>query len=108
MTTLALRDMTAALPEAARMATEIVVDNPVSCALLASTVILAPRVALRLVRPRTPLEALALAVVLQFGLTYGLGKAVTSGLLPIRVRDHHGCLHRIGEIPDADCPDPAA
>jgi hypothetical protein len=78
------------VPGAAHLAAEIVVDNPVQCAVLASAVVLVPRVAVRLVRPRTFGEALALFVLLQAGLTYGLGKAVTSGLVPLYLRND-GC-----------------
>lgn len=94
------------LPESAKLAAEIAVDNPVQCAGIVAAVVLAPRVAMRLVRPRTFGEALALAVLLQIGLTYGLAHAINSGLVPLRLRGAHDKLYALHG--DADhSPDPA-
>lgn len=80
------------LPEAAANITQLVVDNPAQFALMTAGTIVIARAAFNIVRPRTLLEALALAVVLQIGLPQAALAAIDHGWLKFKVRDAHGCL----------------
>ena len=103
-TTSQIRDR---LPEAARVLAEVVVDNPLPCAVLFSSTIVVPRLAVRLVRPRGVLEAVALAVLVQAGFTYAAARLTgPGGPLELRVRDQDGIPRPVGQI-DADRADPA-
>ena len=86
------------LPEVAKRLTEVVVDNPMTMGLVFASSFLLPRVAVRLVRPRTPLEGLALLFLLSAGTGYAVTKLTgPGGLMELKLRDHV-----------ADSPDPAA
>lgn len=85
-----LEQLAELVPEAARQTAQLAVDNPLTFTVAISAGIVAPRLAFRLVRPRTLLEVIALGVLLEVGLTYGLARAVSSGLLPVYIRDPAG------------------
>lgn len=80
------------LPELARATVQLAVDNPAQVGLVVAGSIVATRAALNIVRPRTPLEALALFVVLQVGVPVLATKAIEHGWLSLRVRDEAGRL----------------
>lgn len=80
------------LPELAARMTELVVDNPWQIALLLAGAITVTAAARNVVRPRTALEALALAAVLEAGCAYGTSYVITAGVIPFKVRDEHGEL----------------
>jgi hypothetical protein len=94
------------VPELAARMTQLVVDNPWQVALLLAGAITVTTAARNIVRPRTALEALALAAVLEAGCVYGTGYVITAGVIPFRVRDEHGELVPAAE--HARCADPAA
>jgi hypothetical protein len=80
------------LPGAVAAITRVVADNPGQFALIAAGTMVATRAAFNLVKPRTALEALALAVVLQVGLPVLATRAIERGWLKFRTRDADGCL----------------
>lgn len=92
-----------AIPEAVAGLTEIVVDNPGQCTLLLAGSVVLSRAAFRIVQPRTALQGLALAVVLQVGIPALATQAMERGWLRLRVRDADGCL-----VPLAVKNDPGA
>lgn len=96
------------LPAAAARFTELIVDNPAQFGLLIAGTIVVTRAAVNIVRPRTPLEAFALMVVLQIGLPLLATKALERGWLQLQVRDEDGQLVPL-QIWDAgaDRADPA-
>lgn len=96
------------LPEVARKLAQVTADNPATIALIFAGAVVATRAATNVVRPRTPFEALCLAVVLQAGLSAAAVRAVEAGWLPLKIRDHHNCLVPVwppGPDDDAACPD---
>jgi hypothetical protein len=100
-----------ALPEAAGKAAQIVADNPGQFALLMAGTVVLTRVAARIVRPRTPLESVALMIVLQVGLPQLAMTAMARGWLKFRLRDDDGNLISFipGEVePDAPPATPQA
>jgi len=93
------------LPGVAADVTELVVDNPATFAVIAASSLVATRVAVRIVRPRNLLEALALVLVLELTLPRLALVAVDRGWLPpIRVRDASGRLVPLGELGGDDAP----
>lgn len=90
------------LPELARGVTQLAVDNPTSLALLLSGAYLSGKVAAQIVRPRGPLECLALVLVVNAAVAYGAGRLVRSGVVPIRVRIDGELveLGRLGRCPE--------
>lgn len=80
------------LPDVAAGITQLVVDNPAQVALMTAGTVVIARAAFNIVRPRTVLEALALAVVLQIGLPRLASAALEHGWIKFKVRDAHGCL----------------
>jgi hypothetical protein len=80
------------LPGAVAAITRVVADNPGQFALITAGAMVATRAAFSLVKPRTALEVLALAVVLQVGLPVLATTAVERGWLKFRTRDAAGCL----------------
>jgi hypothetical protein len=90
----------AAAPEAARRMVQLAADNPAQMAVLVSGAYVAGGIAGRLFRPRGPLEAAALLIVLNAGIVWGLPKLLSSGVIRLRVRDAHGCLHYLDERPE--------
>lgn len=80
------------LPAAVERVTQLVVDNPGQFGLLVAGDIVATRVLMNLVRPRTPIEGLAVMVVLMAGLPLVAGAAVSRGWIKLRVRDEDGKL----------------
>lgn len=79
-------------PIAACEFTQLVVDNPAQFALITAGSVVAMRAAVNIVRPRTPLQGLALMVVLQAGLPVLARTAMDRGWLRFRVRDADGNL----------------
>jgi hypothetical protein len=86
------KSVTEALPEAVQRVTQVLVDNPGQFALIAAGTLVAARAAMNIVRPRTPLQALALFVVLEVGLPKAVMLAAEKGWLTFRVRDEDGQL----------------
>jgi hypothetical protein len=80
------------LPEAVKTLTQIVVDNPGQFVLLGSGALVFGRALANLVKPRTPLEALALFVFAEAAGAYLAKQAVDRGILRFKVRDANGCL----------------
>jgi hypothetical protein len=93
-----LEQLRQGLPDAAAAVTQVIVDNPGQFALIAAGALVAMRAAANIIRPRTPLEALALMVVLQVALPPLAMHAVSRGWLKLKVRDADGCLVPL-EIP---------
>lgn len=79
-------------PHVAAGVAQVIVDNPGQFALVAAGTVVITRAAFRLVHPRTPLEALALFVVLQVGLPHLAMLGIEKGWLTFKVRDAEGCL----------------
>lgn len=80
------------LPGRAAAAVTVIADNPVQFGVLIAADIVACQLAVNLVRPRTPLQALALMVVLVAGLPAAAEQAIVRGWIPLRVRDKNGNL----------------
>ena len=80
------------LPHVAAVATQLVVDNPVQFGLVAAGSLVLARAAVNIVKPRTPLEFLALLCVLEFASPLLIRKAMDTGLLKFRIRDESGQL----------------
>jgi hypothetical protein len=85
------------VPEAVRDVTQVVVDNPGQVAVVFAGTVVLTRVLANLMRPRGPLEFLALAVTCQVAGTFLAARAVDAGLLRFRVRG-----------PDGELPAPGA
>jgi hypothetical protein len=79
-------------PEGAAVITQTIIDNPGPIAVVGAGAIVATRIAVRAMRPRTGLEAIALIVLLQLTLPKLAGLAVERGWLTFRVRDCEGRL----------------
>lgn len=97
-------------PRTAAGITQVIVDNPGQFALVTAGAIVITRAALRIVHPRTPLEALALFVVLQVGLPHLAMLGVEKGWLTFKVRTSDGQLVPLlpgGVIGDVAPPPPA-
>ena len=87
------------LPVLAAAATEIVVDNPAMFAGVVAGTIVLTRAAVRIVRPRSLLEVLALVVVLELTIPQLARVAIERGLLPpVKVRDADGRLVRLADL----------
>lgn len=80
------------LPFMVAKVVEVVVDNPAQMALILAGGVVIGRAAANIVRPRTPLQALALMVVLQVGTPLLMSEAVKRGWIKFRVRDENGDL----------------
>jgi hypothetical protein len=80
------------LPGIAKNFTQVVVDNPGQFAMVAAGTIVLTRAAVNLVRPRGPLEALALMVFLQLAIPRAAMAAVDRGWITFRVRTPDGRL----------------
>lgn len=80
------------LPEVAGRITQLLVDNPGQFGLLVAGDVVAGRVLLNLVRPRTAAEALAVMAVLVAGLPALNMLAVRKGWIRLRIRDDDGAL----------------
>lgn len=84
------------VPEAVREITQVVVDNPGQVAVIFAGTVVMTRVVANLMRPRGPLEFLALAITCQAAGTFLAAKAVDAGLLRFRVRGPDGELPAAG------------
>ena len=71
---------------------QIVVDNPGQFALITAGTMVAAQMAVNLMKPRTPGQALALFIVLQVTLPKLAWAAVEKGWITFRVRDCDGQL----------------
>lgn len=91
------------LPAKVARVTELAVDNPGPLVLLVAGDIVLTRTVMNLVRPRTPLEGLAVMVVLMAGLPALAGHAISRGWIRLRIRDENGNLIPLLEEPG--CPD---
>lgn len=80
------------VPDVVGAMTQIVVDNPGQIALITAGSMVAAKMALNLMKPRTPAEAIALFVVLQVALPRLAWAAVEKGWLTFRIRDEDGNL----------------
>lgn len=80
------------LPDAVGKMAEVVVDNPGQIALIAAGSMVAAKMALNLMKPRTPGEAIALFIVLQVVLPRLAWACVEKGWITFRVRDDDGNL----------------
>lgn len=80
------------VPETVRNVVQVVVDNPGQVAVVFAGTVVMTRVVANLMRPRGPLEFLALAITCQAAGTYLAAKAVDAGLLRFRVRGPDGEL----------------
>jgi hypothetical protein len=87
---LSVEQMRRAVPETVRNVTQVVVDNPGQVAVVFAGSVVMTRVVANLMRPRGPLELLALMITCQAAGTYLAAKAVDAGLLRFRVRGPDG------------------
>lgn len=79
-------------PEAAKIMTQLLVDNPVPFGLTMAGTVVVTKILVNAVKPRTFLEALA-TMVAAYGLcAVGSAEAIKRGWLAFKVRDEHGCL----------------
>jgi hypothetical protein len=102
------------LPGAAQALTQFVVDNPAQVAVTAAGVVVAQRVAFNLVRPRTPLQGVALVIVMEVLTPWLLRQAIEHEVISFRLRDGDGgfvsaceLLRALRGDGDAASPDPA-
>lgn len=86
--------------------TQLAVDNPGQFAVLIAGTVVITRAAFNLVRPRTPLQAVALMIVLEVGVPRLAAAALEHGWIRLRVRDDHGRL--IDYEPGLGLPDATA
>lgn len=89
---LSVEQMRKRVPEAIRELAQVTVDNPGQIAVVFAGTVVMTRVVANLMRPRGPLEFLALAVTCQAAGTYLAAKAVDAGLLRFRLRGPDGEL----------------
>jgi hypothetical protein len=87
-----LGELRNAAPEAVSRAARIIVDNPGQMAVMAAACIVAAQVAGNVMRPRTAVQAVALAIVLQVGMGKLAAAAVERGWLEFKIRDDDGHL----------------
>lgn len=86
------------LPGAVSKAAEIVVDNPMSTALALSGAIVGARVLDRLIKPQTPLMALAGGLVTYAVLGYCMREAIDRGIVDFRLRDGNGGYRKLSDM----------
>jgi hypothetical protein len=89
---LSVDSMRRAVPETVRDVVQVVVDNPGQVAVLFAGGVVMTRVMANLMRPRGPLELLALMITCQAAGAYLGSKAVDAGLLRFRLRGPDGEL----------------
>lgn len=87
------------LPAAAAAVTQVLVDNPAQFVLIGAATLVATRALANLVKPRTPVQALAVFIVMQVGSQALIKKAISEGWLKFRIRDEEGHLVPL-EVPD--------
>jgi hypothetical protein len=85
------------VPETVKTVVQVAVDNPGQVAVIFAGSVVMTRVVANLMRPRGPLEFLALVITCQAAGTYLAARAVDAGLLRFRVRG-----------PDGELPAPGA
>jgi hypothetical protein len=81
-----------AIPEGVKQITQVAIDNPAQFALISAGTMVAARAAFNVVRPRNALEAVALLLVLQVGMTQLGGLAADRGWIKFRIRNEAGEL----------------
>lgn len=86
------------LPGAASVATRFALDNAGPVAITLAGMLVLNQLAYRAVRPRTPVQALALAVVLIAAEPVMVQELVKRRVLKFTVRCHAGCPHDLGEL----------
>lgn len=86
------------LPGAAKIATQFAVDNAGQVGLTLAGMLVLNELAVRAVRPRTPLMALALGAVLVTAEPLLVEQLVRRGVLKFTVRCPEGCRHDLGEL----------
>lgn len=80
------------VPEVVRDVVQVAVDNPGQVAVVFAGSVVMTRVLANLMRPRGPLEFLALVITAQAAGTYLAARAVDAGLLRFRLRGPDGEL----------------
>ena len=78
------------VPEGVKTVVQVAVDNPGQVAVVFAGSMVMTRVVANLMRPRGPLELLALMITCQAAGTFLAAKAVDAGLLRFRVRGPDG------------------
>jgi hypothetical protein len=87
---LSVEQVRRAVPETVRDVAQVVVDNPGQVAVVFAGSVVMTRVMANLMRPRGPLELLALMITCQAAGTYLAARAVDAGLLRFRLRGPDG------------------
>ena len=78
------------VPEAVKDVVQVAVDNPGQIAVVVAGSVVMTRVMANLMKPRGPLEFLALMLTCQVAGTYLAAKTVDAGLLRLRLRGDDG------------------
>ena len=99
-----IEEARAVLPKAVARMTQLVVDNPAQFAFAAAGSMVFAKILVNLVKPRTPLEALAVLVVAECATPFLLKGAIDRGYLKFRVRDADGNLVPLRLPVDPDGP----
>lgn len=91
------------LPDTAHDFTQFVLDNPGQSLVMVSGSIILTRALANLVRPRNPIEALALLVVIETLAIFGATEIIKHGPIPFYVRDENGKRIKLvaGKVTDA-------
>ena len=87
-----IEEARAVLPKAMATMTQLVVDNPAQFAFVAAGAMVTGKILVNLVKPRTPLEALAVLIVAECATPFLLKAAIDHGYLKFRIRDPDGNL----------------
>lgn len=93
-----LEDVREQLPGAARIATQFAVDNAGPVAVTVCGMLVLNQLAFRAVRPRTPVQALALGVLLYAAEPVLVEQLVKRGVIHFTIRDAHGCKHDLRKL----------
>lgn len=106
---LSVESLRRAVPQTVKEVTQVVVDNPGQVAVVFAGTVVMTRVLANLMRPRGPLELLALMITCQVAGTYLATRAVDAGLLRFRLRGPDGefLTRKPPELlfhHDPDCP----
>jgi hypothetical protein len=94
------------LPEGMKHLTQFVLDNPVPVGVTAAGAVVMVRIGSNVVRPRTAVQASALAVVLYFVTPWLLRKAIERGVISFKFRDGEGGFVSARELMDSLREDP--
>lgn len=88
-------------PDAARAVTQFAVDNPAPVAISLAGAVVVPKLLLRAVRPRGPVEGIATLIVSSVLCAWGYGQLIDRGVLRFRIRGENNDL-----LPDEDLTTP--